>query len=105
MTQKPSNAEEEFFARQEAEKKHKLALEKQQQMKAAEREALKQAHLMRCPKCGNSLEEIKYRGISIDRCYTCNGTWLDEGELEQLAGKEPGFVQKMTSIFRPGTGK
>jgi Zn-finger nucleic acid-binding protein len=22
----------------------------------------------------------------VDRCFSCNGTWLDAGELEKLAG-------------------
>jgi len=38
----------------------------------------------------------------IDRCRSCNGTWLDEGELEQLARREPGLLQKIVGAFRGG---
>lgn len=97
---KPSKDEEEFFARQEAEARRKLALEKARAMEHAERERLRAVHHMRCPKCGMELETIAVRGVQVDRCFSCNGTWLDEGELETLAGKEPGFLQKVVSVFR-----
>ena len=46
-----------------------------------ERDNLKQLHQMRCPKCGMELKEIEVRGVQVDRCFSCNGTWLDAGEL------------------------
>jgi uncharacterized protein len=97
---KPSETEEEYFARQDAEKRRKLALEQQRAMAAAERDRLRQLHQMRCPKCGMELTTISYRDVQIDRCFSCGGTWLDEGELEQLAGREPGFLQKLISVFK-----
>lgn len=47
-----------------------------------------------------ALETLALQGVQIDRCYSCNGTWLDEGEFEQLAAKGPGFVQKLVGAFR-----
>ena len=99
-SKKPSETEEEYFARQEAETRRKLALEKQRQTEASERERLKQLHFMHCPKCGNKLETVKYKELEIDKCFTCNGTWLDEGELERLAGKEPGFLGSVVGLFK-----
>jgi hypothetical protein len=69
-------------------------------MAAAEREKLKQTHWMHCPKCGSDLTTVKFRGLEIDKCYTCNGTWLDEGELEKLAGKEAGFLSSVVGLFK-----
>lgn len=100
MTKKPSTPEEEFFAKQDAEARRKLALEQQRASEQAERDRLRELHYMRCPKCGMELSTITFRGVAIDRCYSCEGTWLDKGELEQLAGKEPGFLQRLTSIFK-----
>ena len=101
MTAKRSTAsEDEYFARQEAEWRGARAVETQRQMEESERERLKALHYLRCPKCGMALETLALQGIQIDRCYSCNGTWLDEGELEQLAGKEPDFVQKLVGLFR-----
>jgi hypothetical protein len=97
---KPSETEEEFFARQEAEKQRRLAMEKQKQMQQEERERLKQLHHMRCPKCGMDLQAIKFRDVEIDKCYSCGGVFLDDGELDRLAGKEHGFVGKLISVFK-----
>jgi len=100
MTKKPSESEEEYFARQDAEVRRKLAVEKRREMEAAEAKALKDLHFMHCPKCGHKLETMTYRGLAIDKCFSCNGTWLDAGELETLAGKEPGFLNSVVSLFK-----
>jgi hypothetical protein len=101
MPDKPSNAEEEYFARENAERLRKLAAEQRAAMAAAEREALKKLHDMRCPKCGMQLQEVKFRGLQLDRCFSCGGTWLDAGELEKLAGDEGrGVVASVLNIFK-----
>ena len=61
---------------------------------------LKALHYMHCPKDGMPLESVSFQGLQIERCYHCHGTWLDAGELESLAGKEPGFIQKVISVFK-----
>jgi uncharacterized protein len=96
---KPSSAEEEYFARENAERLRKLAAEQKRAMAAAEREALKKQHYMRCPKCGMELKEISFRDIDVDRCFSCNGTWLDEGELEKVAKKD-GQGSVMAAVLR-----
>jgi ribosomal protein S14 len=101
MADKPSSTEEEYFARENAERLRKLAAEQKKSIDAAEREALKARHHMRCPKCGMQLSEIRFREVAVDRCFSCNGTWLDAGELEKLAGGEDGSVMKsILRIFR-----
>jgi len=94
VTDKPSTAEEEYFARENAERLRKLAAEQKAALAATQREDLKKAHWMRCPKCGMELREITYRGILIDRCFSCGGTYLDSGELEKIASSEGGAVVK-----------
>jgi uncharacterized protein len=100
MSKKPSETEEEYFARQDAELRRKASLEKQRQTEVAERERLQKLHFMHCPKCGHSLETVKFKGLQIDKCFSCNGTWLDQGELEQLAGKEAGFLSSVVGLFK-----
>ena len=39
---------------------------------------------MICPKCKDSMVTLELNNVEIDRCFSCNGVWLDEGELEQL---------------------
>ena len=101
MSDKPSNTEEEYFARENAERLRKLAAEQKKALAAAEREALRKQHYMRCPKCGMELKEIAVRGVQVDRCFSCNGTWLDAGELEKLAkGQEGTVMGAVLRIFR-----
>ncbi|HKA87403.1 MAG TPA: zf-TFIIB domain-containing protein [Haliangiales bacterium] len=97
---KPSETEEEYFAREEAARLQRSAVEKNRAIEAEERERLKKLHYMRCPKCGMELREIAFKGVKIDRCFNCHGTWLDHGELERVAGKEPGFLDRIAAVFR-----
>ena len=97
---KPSKAEDEYFARQEIEKRKKWAKEQSAKMANEEKERLKQLHFMKCPKCGMDLKEIESHGVKIDQCANCGGVFLDAGELDQLAGKSEGVAHKLFSIFR-----
>ena len=99
---KPSDQEEEYFLRQEAEKLKALAEKTKQETAEAERGKLKELHWMRCPKCGMELTEINYRGVAIDKCYSCGGVYLDDGELEQIAAVEDegGVFSGLSRIFR-----
>lgn len=81
---KPSSTEEEYFAREEIEKKRKLALEQAQAVAQKERESLKALHHMKCPKCGMDLQTITKGKVDVDTCFHCHGVWLDAGELEQI---------------------
>ena len=102
---KPTQTEEEYFARENAERMRKLAAEQKKSLAQTERDQLKQLHSMRCPKCGMELKEIAVRGVQVDRCFSCNGTWLDAGELEKLGGGQ-GPDTVMASILRVfGGGK
>lgn len=81
---KPSSTEDEYFAREDIEKKRKLALQQAEQMAAQQREDLKKLHHMKCPKCGLDLHTLKKGNVEIDTCFGCKGVWLDAGELEQV---------------------
>lgn len=41
---------------------------------------------MECPRCKNPLIVLELSEIEIDYCNSCNGVWLDAGELELLLG-------------------
>jgi len=97
---KPSEKEEEFFARMEFEKKKKIEEEKHKRLAEEEKERLKLLHYMQCPKCGMDLIEIDYKGIRIDECSECEGIWLDAGELETVAKLEKTGLDKFFSIFK-----
>ena len=86
--EKPSSTEEEYFAREEIEKKRKLALQQAEEMAAAEKNRLKELHYLHCPKCGMKLQTLRQGSVEIESCFNCHGIWLDSGELEQLVKKE-----------------
>jgi hypothetical protein len=83
-TDKPSSTEEEYFAREEIEKKRKLALQQAAETAVKQREELKQLHYMKCPKCGMDLQTLAKGKVEIDTCFNCQGIFLDAGELERL---------------------
>ncbi|MDI6765942.1 MAG: zf-TFIIB domain-containing protein [Bacteroidota bacterium] len=100
MPLKPSEKEEEYFARLEAQKKKKLAEEREKSLKQKERDELKQLHWMHCPKCGSELQTITYQEVEIDRCFSCNGLWLDEGELEKISKTDAGKSSMISAVLR-----
>ena len=100
MPVKPTEKEEEFFARAELERLKKSEEEKQKNIQQQDRERLKNLHYMRCPKCGMELIEIDYKDITIDRCSECDGVWLDAGELETISKLEKTGLDKFFSIFK-----
>ncbi len=87
-TDKTKRAEDEYIAKEEAEKTKRLKVQLKEQLSEQDREQTKARCYMKCPKCGADLNEVVFRGIKIDRCLLCDGVWLDEGELEKLAGTE-----------------
>lgn len=85
---KPTKTEDEYFAKEEAEKAKRLKDKISHETEQEERDRVQAICYMKCPKCGGALNEVTFRGIRIDRCSSCSGVWLDEGELEKLAGTE-----------------
>jgi hypothetical protein len=102
---KPSSTEEEYFVREDAEKKRKIALTVKKETEAAELKRLKELHFMRCPKCGLQLQEVKVLGVDADICFVCHGVFLDRGELETiLKENKPGVMLAILNWFKPETG-
>ena len=100
MPVKPTANEEEYFARQEAERRRKLAGEVSDPAENGRAGARPNSSLHEVPECGLLLEEIAFAGVRVDKCFGCEGIWLDKGELATLQKKEPGFAGRMLSIFR-----
>src|SRR4030067_2848596 len=100
MVWKPSEKEEEHFARLEFERKKKLEEERHKKLAEEEKKRLKELHYMKCPKCGMELIEIDYKGIKLDKCSECEGVWLDAGELEAISRFEKTNLDKLFSVFK-----
>lgn len=95
MTRKPSESEEEYFARIEFERRKKLEQGKQQALAQEEKSRLRELHLMKCPKCGMDLIEIDYKSLKVDKCSGCEGVWLDPGELDAVARMEKSMIGRI----------
>lgn len=95
--------EEEYFLREEIEKKRKLALKQSDELEKKQREELKKLHYLKCPKCGLDLHTLKRGSVEIDTCFNCQGIWLDGGELEQIMSqgseKSGGVMKAVLNIF------
>ncbi len=96
MTDKPSRNEEEYFARQEAERLEQSRAEVQR----VTIESKRKSHYMKCPKCGADLSAVDYHGVQVDRCPECNGVWFDAGEVESLVKKDTGVIDVLRSMIR-----
>ena len=84
MTSSGYSREEEYFY-----KRNKELIERKRKELDRQRAARSQAesggtHWMRCPKCGERMEEIGLAQIKVERCTGCQGLYLDHGELETL---------------------
>ncbi|HET9012602.1 MAG TPA: zf-TFIIB domain-containing protein [Gemmatimonadaceae bacterium] len=77
---KPSQNENEYFARRDAEwlKEQRAALDRERAARAAGHQGLK------CPRCDGQLVVRDVQHVKIDVCEKCRGTWLDAGELEMV---------------------
>lgn len=102
MPVKPSETEEEFFARKEYERLRKSQEENQKNLAIDQRAKEKELHYMKCPKCGMNLVEIDYKSIKIDKCSACEGIWLDAGEMELVVQMDKGGLDKLFSVFSRG---
>ncbi len=103
---KPSTSEDEYFVREDAEKKRRIALQAKKDKQAGELKQLKDLHFMHCPKCGLDMHEVKLRGVDVDVCFGCNGVFLDQGEIEQLQKPEhQGVMASILNWFKPETKK
>jgi hypothetical protein len=92
------DTDEEEFARIEMVKRRAATLSRQEALEDGERDRLRELHWMRCAKCGCELAEVVFRRVKIDKCFYCGGVYLDDGELEQLAGRG-GFFAALKSFF------
>lgn len=41
-----------------------------------------------CPKCQSPMRSYERSGVTVDQCTSCQGVFLDRGELEKLVQAE-----------------
>jgi Zn-finger nucleic acid-binding protein len=78
----PSRNEDEYFVKQDAE----LLKQMRAKLDAERAKAERTQPSMKCPRCGAALQEKQFHHAVVDVCPSCNGMWLDAGEIE-IIGK------------------
>ena len=99
MPVKPTEREEEYFARQEFERRKKALADQETRTAEDERRRILETARNRCPKCGDILVAVTYRHMELDKCTRCHGVWLDCGELDQVVSDEGSFLAGLKRIF------
>lgn len=54
-----------------------------------------------CPKCLSPMRHIDRNGITIERCDSCGGVFLDRSELDQLIKLENQYVDRQLQTAAP----
>jgi len=100
MPTKPSYPEQEFFAREESEKIHKLHEKQKEELSAKELKERKNLHFMKCPKCGNDLKTIRISFVDVEECPACGALVLDKGELSKLKTADNAILKSLLEVFK-----
>ncbi len=45
---------------------------------------LREAHWLKCPKCGHDMKVATIEGIEVENCTYCMGVYFDRAEIESL---------------------
>ena len=69
--------------------------------------ARRAGQIVNCPKCSGKLESYQFMDFALDRCESCEGIWLDKGELEGILRKATrgplgAFFERYFSKDEPG---
>jgi hypothetical protein len=61
-------------------KEHELIEEMKLEFHKAEA-ARRATQMATCPKCSGTFEKYEFMGFNLERCGSCEGLWLEKGEL------------------------
>jgi uncharacterized protein len=92
-TGKPSNTEDEYFARENAERLRKLHYEEQRRLGQSGKDDLRKLHAGRCSSCGALMVPEQAGEVRVLHCPACGGAFLDKTAWNYLhAHSEPHSV-------------
>lgn len=73
--------ENSYFYKEEKEKIEKMRHEAREHL-------IQELCKNRCPKCGNVIKPMEFRGVPLDKCQNCGGVWMGPKDLQILAEKD-----------------
>ena len=85
---KPSATEDEYFAREDAERLRKLHYEELRRLRESEREALRKLHAGRCANCGALMVPEQAALVRFLHCPACGGAFLHKEAWRQIQSHE-----------------
>ena len=98
MRQLGYSKEDEYFFKKDKELLEKMRSSANERKKELEDRNKNEPFWMRCPKCGEPLEEETLEDVvRVDNCAGCGGTYFDKGELELL------IKTRLSSFLRTST--
>lgn len=97
---KPSKSEEEFFAREDIEKRYRLHEQKVHERDEQEKNRRKKLHYMKCPKCGDDLHSFRLGYVDVHKCFSCGVYVLESDELERIIEEEKSILKSLVEVFR-----
>ena len=65
----------------------------------AEHDAAREAHWMRCPKCGGQMKEQQFENVIVDKCTDCHSVNINADEIELLIHSERDHASLWNRIF------
>ena len=71
--------EDSYFAAKE----HELIEEMKTELRKVEA-VRREAQMTTCPKCSGKFAKYTVKGVVVERCESCEGIWLNKGELAGL---------------------
>ena len=96
LSERRKDEEKYFYERDRAliEQLRKKAEVEREEM---ERKHRREAHWMKCPKCGGDMAETDLGPLKVDKCSSCSGIFFDAGELDMLlaAEKEGSLLKRL----------
>lgn len=97
---KPPRPESDYFSRIDSIKKKKIAEEKREKMAYEEKRRLKELHWRKCAECGMDMEAIPFKGVTILKCFNCDGAFLHAETFKKLCGEEGRIIESLLDLFK-----
>jgi len=99
MSKEP-HPEVKYFEKSDLLKLRKLARARTERLAHEEKERLKKLHWRHCAECGMEIDSIPFKGVTIHKCFNCNGVFLEAGVLEKLCGEELHILEALINLFK-----